>query len=112
VGHVEILDIVDTENLLTQNMFVRNIEVNGNLFEHDFGRNNFFNNEDFLQADNVRFKYYAKDLDGETIATAYNCEELAEKLGCHVSVIKRRLAKEINRDSNTDNLFNVSRKEL
>jgi hypothetical protein len=79
---------------------------------HDFGENNFMNNEDFLANEKVRFKYYARDLDGKVICKAYSTEELAELLGCHTSVIKRRLISKVNADSPTKHLFNVTRVEL
>lgn len=116
--YVEIGEIVETKRKFESSPFVRYLNFYNADFEplgsepHDFGERNFFNNEDFLEADTVKFKYFAKDLDGNIIAKAYNCEELARKLGCHVSVIKRRLARAVTADSNTDNLFNVTRKEL
>lgn len=79
---------------------------------HDFGESNFLNNEDFLANEKIRFKYYARDLDGKMLAKAYSTEELAEQLGCHTSVIKRRLVSNVTVDSPTKHLFNVTRVEL
>tara|TARA_R100000951_G_scaffold101420_1_gene92991 strand:+ start:44399 stop:44827 length:429 start_codon:yes stop_codon:yes gene_type:complete len=111
-GNVEIGDIVDSKDLTKQSAYVRLLEVNGVEQEHDFGENNFYNNEDFLIADNVRFKYQAKDLSGTVLAQAFNCNDLADELDCHVSVIKRRLISDVTAESNTEHLFNVTRKEI
>jgi len=111
-GYVEILNIVDSKGLTNSSVYVRMISVDGEMMKFDFGEGNFHNNEDFAIADNVRFKYKAKDLDGKVVAQAYNCDNLAKELGCHVSVIKRRLISNVNMYSNTDHLFNITREEI
>ena len=110
-GNVEILDIVDRGNF-SNNLYMRNIEVDGVNIEHDFGESNFYNNKDFAENDSVRFKYFAKNFNGELVAVGYNCGELATKLGCNISVIKRRLTKDVDVLSPTDHKFNVTRIEL
>ena len=110
-GDVEILNIVD-RGQFSNNLYMRNIEVNGKNIEHDFGENNFYDNKDFALADNIRFKYYAKDLEGKTIAVGYNQGEIAEQLNCGIGVIKRKMFKDIDKSSKTQYLFNVTRVEL
>jgi hypothetical protein len=110
-GDVEILDIVD-RGTFSNNLYMRNIEVNGENVEHDFGENNFYNNADFIGNDSVKFKYFAKDFDGNLLAKGYGQSELAEKLGCNISVIKRRLIKTVDAGSPTDHKFNITRIEL
>lgn len=111
-GSVEILDIVETKDIFVSNPFIRNIDVNGTIIQHDFGSDNFINNVDFQEADNVRFKYYARDLDGNVLAVAYNCDDLAKKMNCNVAVIKRRLVSQVDASTKSENKFNVSRREL
>lgn len=110
--NVEILDIVENRDLTKANLFVRNISRRGFVQQHDFGCNNFFNNEDFLEADNVRFKYYARDLDGTVLATAYNFNELSEKLEIHPSVLKKQFKITVDKNSNVKHKINITRKEL
>lgn len=116
--YVEIGGIVENENIFQSSSFIRYLKFYDKDFkyiggmEHDFGENNFVNNEDFKQADKVRFKYFAKDLNGNTIARGYSCGELAKKIGCGINVIKTRLFKVIDENSNTKNKFNVVRREI
>lgn len=111
-GDVEILGIVDKRVLTENSPYVRIIEVNGVTQEHDFGEKNFRDGEMFNNDYNIRFKYLARNLEGKVIAKAYGCEDLASKLDCHISVIKRRLIKDVGAGSNTTHLFNVTRQEL
>jgi len=111
-GYVEILGISDSYNIESSNAFIRDLDINGKIIKFNFGISNFLNNEDFIEADNVRFKYFAKDLDGNIIEKAYNCKSLAEKIGCSVSVIKSRLVKKIDKKTRTKNRFNVKRVEI
>ena len=110
-GDVEILDIVDRGHF-SNNLYMRNIEVNGEKIEHDFGEGNFYNNVDFIGNDSVQFKYFAKNFNGEVLAVAYKCSELASKMDCNISVIKRRLIKTVDAESPTEHKFNVTRIEL
>ena len=116
--YVEIGDIVDFKYMSQGNPFIRELiffDHNYNeigRMNHDFGEQNFYNNEDFVASEKVKFKYYARDLDGKVIAKAYSQEELANMLGCNESVIKRRMIKKVTADSPTENLFNVTRVEL
>lgn len=109
---VEILNIHEPDNKFGQNPFIRNVLVGNEIIIMDFGQENFINNVDFLEAEKVRFKYYARDLQGNVIATGYNCVDLAQKLGCSEQVIKKRLVKKVDSTAKTSFLFNVSRKEL
>jgi hypothetical protein len=111
-GYVEILGISESENVFTSSPFIRDLDINGTIIKHDFGSQNFLNFTDFQEADNVRFKYYARDLAGNLLAVAYNCDDLAKKLGVDVGVIKRRLVTEVNENSRSQNKFNVTRREL
>jgi hypothetical protein len=110
-GCVEILEISDTKSIFTQNLFVRDINVNGEIFSHDFGRDN-FSEDSFSMEEKIRFKYYAKDLNGNLLATAYNIKDLAEKLNCGIAIVKNRLIHPINENFSSKHLFNVTRKEL
>lgn len=109
---VEILNIHEPDNKFGQSPFIRNILVGNRIITMNFGEENFINNVDFLEADKVRFKYYARDLEGKVIASGYNCAQLAKRLGCSEQVIKKRLVQKVNKHANTNFLFNVTRKEL
>jgi len=104
-GYVEILDIVDS-------VFVRNITVNNKNYEFDFGESNFKECVSFKKDINHRFKYYAKDLHGENITTAYNFKEMAEKLGCSDDFLKKRILRPVTSVSGTKYRFNITRREL
>lgn len=108
---VEILSIVDT-TIISGSVYTRNLKVGDKIIRHDFGESNFYNNEDFIAAENVRFKYLASDLDGNRLARGYSAKELADKLEVDVGVIKRRLINKVDENSNTDYMFNVQRQEL
>lgn len=110
-GDVEILDIVDS-NIFTSTVFNRDIEINGVVVQHDFGFNNFIDNQDFLEADNVRFKYLAKDLDEKVIARGFTFDELAEQLNVKVNIVKRRINVTVDNTMNPYHKFNVSRREM
>jgi hypothetical protein len=110
-GYVEILEITDTGNPYTQNLFVRNISINGEIVVHDFGRDN-FSDSNLPMEEKIRFKYFAHGLNGEILATAFNIKDLASRLNCGVAVVKNRLVNPINSSSLSDNLFNVTRIEL
>lgn len=110
-GYVEILEITDTGNIFTQNLFVRDIKLNNEVFSHDFGRDNFAE-DSFPMEEKIRFKYFARDLNGNLLATAYNIKDLAEKLNCGIAIVKNRLAHPINENFSSKHLFNVTRKEL
>lgn len=107
-GDVEILDIADDQN----DVYVRNIEVNGKIITHDFGSSNFLYNEDFLINDKIRFKYFAKDVGGNIIAKAYNFKALAEQLDVSTSFTKARFANPIDLEGVESRAFNITRKEL
>ena len=110
-GYVEILEITDTGNIFTQNLFVRDINVNGKIVSHDFGRDNFA--EDlFPMEEKIRFRYFARDLNGNLLASAYNIKDLAEKLNCGIAIVKNRLAHPVTESFSSKHLFNVSRIEL
>jgi hypothetical protein len=116
--YVEIGDIAEFKYMSQGSPFIRELiffDHNYREIErinHDFGEQNFYNSEDFTASEKVKFKYYARDLNGKVIAKAYSQEELANILGCNESVIKRRMVKKITADSPTENLFNVTRVEL
>lgn len=116
--YVEIGSIVERENMFESSPYVRYLRIYDGDYnlktkvEHDFGESNFYYNEDFIASDKIQFKYCAKDLNGVVLAKGYSCEEVARKLGCHISVIKRRLGKRVDENSNTKNLFNITRKEI
>ena len=110
-GDVEILDIVDSGNF-SNNLYMRNVEVNGKSRKHDFGESNFYDSSGFNMEENVRFKYSARNLEGTLLATAYNQADLAKKLECHINIIKRRLIDTVNSSSGSKYLFNVSRVDV
>jgi hypothetical protein len=116
--YVEIGDIAEFKYMSQGSPFIRELiffDHNYNEIDrmnHDFGQNNFYNNDDFTANEKVKYKYYAKDFDGKVLAKAYSGKELADLLGCNESVIKRRLVKKITADSPTDHMFNVTRVEL
>jgi hypothetical protein len=107
-GEVEILGITRFNN---GNLYMRDISLNGEVFALDFGEQNFVNPNYFAE-DKTRFKYVAKDINDKTIATAFNIKELSEKLGCGESIVKTRLVKRVDRNSETRYLFNVTRTEV
>jgi hypothetical protein len=109
---VEILNIHEPDNKFGQSPFIRNVLIGNRIVTMNFGEENFVNNVDFLETDRVRFKYYARDLEGKVIASSYNCAELAKKLGCSEQVIKKRLVQKVSKHAKTNFLFNVTRKEL
>lgn len=109
---VEILNIHEPDNKFGSNPFIRNVLVGNEIMVVDFGEQNFVNNVDFMESEKVRFKYYARDLQGNVIAIGYNCKDLAKKLGCSDQIIKKRLVEKVNPLSNTSFMFNVTRKEL
>lgn len=110
-GQVEILEIVD-KGRLNNDMYTRYVDINGEVIEFNFGAANFLDNEDFLLCDRIRFKYYAKDLDGKTVGVAFNMNDLAKQLNCDVGVIKNRLVNTVNEKSHTPFKFNVTKVEL
>jgi hypothetical protein len=118
VKYVEIGDINYTKNIWGTNVYERLIHTYNRNYEPvdtfvlDFGEENFYNNEDFLKAENVRFKWFAKDFDGNILAKAYSSRELAEKMGCHINVIKRRINDPIDDTFGSKYKFNVIRKEI
>jgi len=110
-GYVEILDITDVNNVYRQNLYARDISINGVIVSHDFGRDNFV--EELVPiGDKIRFKYFAFDLDGRLLGVAYNTKDLADKLGCGVAVVKNRLVNTIDENTQSAYLFNVRRVEL
>jgi hypothetical protein len=107
-GEVEILGIP----LFNKgNLYTRDISFNGEIFEFDFGQQNFMNLNYFTE-DKIRFKYIARNLKGEILGTANNIKSLSEKLGCSESIIKNRLTKSIFQESETKYTFNITRIEL
>lgn len=116
--YVEIGDIVEHKNMFNTSPFVRVLkfyDVDWNLIcesAHDFGQNNFLNIENYCIDGFIRFKYFAKDLDGKIIEKAYNFEELAEKLNCSVNYVKRRFSNPIEKGEKTQHQFNITRIEL
>ena len=116
--YVEIGDIVKFAYISQGSPFLRKLiffdhnykEIN--RVDYDFGESNFYDNQDYLVDTNIRFKYFAKDLDGNVIAKAYNYEDLAKQLNCNVGTVKRRLDNGIKDVSLTKYLFTVTRKEL
>ena len=107
-GEVEIFGITKLNN---GNLYMRDVSVNGDIFPIDFGEYNFVNPNYFAE-DKTRFKYTAKDLNGKIIATAFNIKDLSEKLGCGESIVKTRLVKLVDHNSETKHLFNVRRTEV
>jgi len=107
-GEVEILGIATFNN---GNLYMRDVSFNGKVFTLDFGEQNFVNPNYFAE-DKTRFKYVAKDVNDKIIATAFNIKELSEKLGCGESIVKTRLVKRVDRNSETRYLFNVTRTEV
>jgi hypothetical protein len=101
---IEILDIHDVGDVYT-----RNIKVDGEIIVHSFGEENFINTELMPMGDKFQYKYFARNLNGDILSTAYSCKDLAEKMDCNIMVIKRRLVKEVNQGSKTEHLFNVTR---
>ena len=112
MGNVDIGGIVENKLFGKNSVFVRTIAVNGVNRSHDFGEGNFHNLEMFESEEAIRFKYIARDLEGNFLNSAFSMESLAKKLECQVNVIKRRLIKEVTYQSRTENLFNVTRREL
>lgn len=109
--NIEIMGIKDAESIFTQNLFVRNINVDGKIISHDFGRDNFAD-EVMGMGEKVRFKYFAFDLSGNLLAIAYNTKDLAVKLNCGVAVVKNRLNNTVDQNAQSSYLFNVKRVEL
>ena len=110
-GDVEILDIVDL-NIYSSTLYLREIEVNGVVTDHDFGYNNFGDESFFDETEPVRFRYFAKDLSGAIIATGFSFRELADKLDVKVGILKRRIKETIDKDSRAKHEFNIIRREL
>lgn len=106
-GYVEILNISEGYN----DVYVRDISINGKIVAYDFGKNN-FSNPEFSMEERVRFKYFAKDLSGNILASAFNIKDLANKMKCGECLIKNRLSKPILSGDVDKNLFNVERIEL
>ena len=77
-GDVEIHGIVDSE-IYTSTVFRKEVEVNGVVTELDFGYANFINKQSFVDG-SIRFKYFARDEDGNVLATAKNFKELGKKM--------------------------------
>lgn len=96
-AYVEIDSIVDNEGEFGGNPFVRYLKFydkNWNFLRktpHDFGESNFYNNEDFIANERIRFKYIAKDLYGDTITKAYSIKDLAEKMNVGIQIIRSKL---------------------
>lgn len=107
-GQVEILEITEFNN---GNLYIRDINLNGVIFAFDFGQNNFINSNYFAE-DKTRFKYVARDLRGNIIATAFNIKELAAKMGCGESTIKNKLVKPAICAYEVKHPFNVTRSEM
>ena len=116
--YVEIGDIVEFKYMSQGSPFIREVIFFDENFKelerinHDFGEQNFYDNEDFTANEKIKYKYYARDLDGKLLAKAYSGKELADLLGCNESVIKRRLVNRVTVNSPTEHLFNVTRVEL
>ena len=107
-GYVEILGIPDINK---GNLYVRDISLNGKIFEMDFGEQNFMNPSYFTE-DKIRFRYIARNLKGEILGIANNIKDLSQKLGCSESIVKNRLVKPVLNESDTKYAFNVTRTEL
>lgn len=89
---IEILDIVD-KGFYSNNVFLRNVKVGEHqIIEHDFRGELYYLNEDFFE-NNVRFKYQAKDKDGNVIAKSYTIQDMSKKIGWSESYIKDYLSK-------------------
>jgi hypothetical protein len=116
--YVEIGDIVESKHMSQASPFIRELIFFDKKYKeigrlnHDFGQKNFYDSEDFTANDKIKYKYYARDLDGNLLAKAYSFDELASKLNCNVNLVKRRLIKKIEKGYITKFLFNVTRIEL
>lgn len=110
-GDVEILGIVDL-NIFNSTVYHREIQVNGVVKNHDFGYNNFNNEEIFQEELGFQFKYFVKDLDGKVIAKGFSFDEISEQVGVSVGILKRRIKTTVTKDDNTPYKFNVTRIEL
>ena len=116
--YVEIGDIVKFTYISQGSPFLRELiffdhnykEIN--RVDHDFGESNFHDNEDYLVDNNIRFKYFVKDLNGNVIAKAYNWDDLAKKINCDVGILKRRFNRKIKNIEQSEYQFIVTRKEL
>ena len=105
---VEILGITDN-GIFPTDVYIRDIKRGSVITSHDFGYNNFEDNVDFAQGNNIRFKYFVRDLDGEIIATAYNFKELSEKMGCSENMLKKRIKETIDKTTTEKHKWNVKR---
>jgi hypothetical protein len=83
---VEILDIVDN-GFYSNNAYLRNIVVDGNLIQHDF-KGELYLNEDFHTETKTRFKYYAIDMKNNIVAKSYTIKDFSEKIGWSENTIK------------------------
>ena len=116
--YVEIGDIVLKDRIFQSNLFLRKLELYDkewnkiNELEYDFGEKNFYDNEDFIASNYVRFKYYARDLDGNIIARGYSFEELAKKMNCGVEFVKNIFVYNLENLNNKKYSFTVTRIEL
>jgi hypothetical protein len=116
--YVEIGDIVESKHMSQASPFIRELIFFDKKYKeigrlnHDFGQNNFYENEDYLIDNNIRFKYFVKDLNGNVIAKAYNWNDLAKKLNCDVGILKRRFKNKIKDIKQSKYHFFVTRKEL
>lgn len=116
--YVEIGDIVSFDYISQGSPFIRELiffdenykEIN--RVDHNFGESNFHDNQDYLVESNIRFKYFAKDLNGNVIAKAYNWDDLAEELNCTLGMVKRRFNREIKDVEQSEHPFIVTRIEL
>lgn len=116
--YVEIGDIVKFAHISQGSPFLRELIFFDHNYkeisrvDHDFGESNFHDNEDYLVDNNIRFKYFVKDLNGNVIAKAYNWDDLAKKINCDVGILKRRFNRKIKNIEQSEYQFIVTRKEL
>lgn len=117
-AYVEIGDIVENKRSFGSSPFVRYLRFydrNWNFLretEFDFGQNNFISNQDFVQEGSIRFKYIARDLDGNLLAVGYNLRQLSDKLNCSENFVKDRVKQKVDKNTNTKHKFNITRVEL
>ncbi len=109
-GDVEIHGIVDSE-IYTSTVFRKEVEVNGVVTELDFGYANFINKQSFVDG-SIRFKYFARDEDGNVLATAKNFKELGKKMNCSENIVKSRFKSGFNPTTQKNHQFNVTRIDL
>lgn len=120
VEYVEIGGIVKKNKNCISSPFVRNLILLDKNYktigqtEHDFGKTSYYGNFVFASENNIRFKYIARDLEGELLAVAYNMDELADKMNCKVNFIKKIVNRKIKKHKSKikKQMFNVRRTKI